>query len=321
MIILTGGAGFIGTNILIELNKKGEKDILVVDNIEGTLKGANLKGLKYREYVNKNNLWDWLATNKNTQIDAIIHLGACSDTTEMNLEYLYKNNVEYSQKLWKQAVEMQVPFIYASSAATYGDGSLGFSDDHDLIPKLKPLNPYGQSKQDFDLWVLKQKQTPPTWIGLKYFNVFGPFEAHKGRMASMAWHGYNQIKETGKIRLFKSHREDYKDGEQLRDFIYVKDAVNMTLAFFDNDIKSGIYNVGTGKARTFNDMVLSLFKAINIKPDIEFFDIPKDIKKKYQYYTMAENNKSIILRSKNFKYPTLEDGIKKYIQFLEIYKF
>ena len=321
MIILTGGAGFIGTNTLIELNRRGEDDILIVDNIEGTEKENNLSCVKFREYVNKNLLWEWLERNKEIKIDTIIHLGACSDTTQKDLDYLYQNNVIYSQKLWKLAQRNDIPFIYASSAATYGDGILGFSDDHELIPELKPLNPYGQSKQDFDLWVLEQKQTPPTWLGLKYFNVYGPFELYKGRMASVAWHGYNQIMETGKINLFKSHREDYEDGEQLRDFIYVMDSVNITLNFLDNNIISGIYNVGTGQARTFNALALSLFKSMNLELNVEYFDIPHDIRLKYQYFTKAGINKSQTLRPDGFKFHSLEDGVAEYVQFLKIYKF
>ena len=317
MIILTGGAGFIGTNTLVELNNRGVEDILIVDNIGTTLKWAHLIGRKYREYIQKDELWTWLENNSNVEIDAIIHLGACSDTTEKDFDYLYNNNVIYSQRLWKLAVEKLVPFIYASSAATYGDGSLGFSDSHDLIPKLRPLNGYGMSKQVFDIWALKQENTPPVWIGLKYFNVYGPYEEHKGSMASVAWHGYNQIKKTGKIRLFKSHRKDYKDGEQKRDFVYVQDVVNMTLAFLDNNITSGIYNAGTGKAKTFNNLALSLFKAMNIEPDIEYFDMPEDIKVKYQYFTKAEMHKAYQDGIVQLPMLNVETGIHNYIAILK----
>jgi len=317
MIILTGGAGFIGTNTLIELNNRGIEDVLVVDNIGSTEKWKHLVGRKFIDYVNKNDFWNWLERNKQISVDGVIHLGACSDTTEKDFDYLYKNNVRYSQKLWNFCIERETPFVYASSAATYGDGSQGFSDDHDNMWKLKPINGYGVSKHFFDLWALDQEITPPKWIGLKYFNVYGPFEEHKGKMASVAWHGYNQIKKNSKIRLFKSHRKDYKDGEQKRDFVYVQDVVNMTLAFLDNNIPSGIYNAGTGKAETFNYLALSLFKAMNIEPDIEYFDMPEDIKVKYQYFTKAEMHKAYQDGIVQLPMLNVETGIHNYIAILK----
>jgi ADP-L-glycero-D-manno-heptose 6-epimerase len=309
MIILTGGAGFIGTNTLIRLNNKKIDDILIVDNIKDTSKWKNLIGNQFREYISKNDLWKWLRKNKQVPIDGIIHLGACSDTTETNFEYLIKNNVHYSKKLWKISAELDIPFIYASSAATYGDGSEGFSDEHETITRLKPINAYGFSKHIFDLWALKQNDKPSRWAGLKYFNVFGSYESHKGRMASVVYHAIPQVVNNKKIRLFKSHNIDFKDGEQKRDFIFVNDAVDITLHFFNEKTPSGIYNVGSGNSRTFNDLAAAIFSALSIKENIEYFDMPEDLKPIYQYYTQADLTK-LLSTGYNRNFITIEKSME-----------
>jgi len=309
MIILTGGAGFIGTNTLIRLNNKKIDDILVVDDIKDTSKWKNLIGNQFREYISKNDLWKWLRKNKQVPIDGIIHLGACSDTTETNFEYLINNNVNYSKKLWKISAELDIPFIYASSAATYGDGSEGFSDEHKTITKLKPINAYGFSKHIFDLWALKQNNKPSRWAGLKYFNVFGSYESHKGRMASVAYHAIPQAVNNKKIRLFKSHNIDFKNGEQKRDFIFVKDAVDITLYFFNEKTPSGIYNIGSGNSRTFNDLAAAIFSALSIKENIEYFDMPEDLKPNYQYYTQADLTK-LLSTGYNKNFTTIEKSME-----------
>lgn len=309
MIVVTGGAGFIGSNLIMGLNKICKNKIIIVDDIDHVLKKENIKNLQFDEIIGIHEYFDWEIEQENLEIETIFHLGACSDTLEKDLNYLYENNVVFSQKLWKQAVEMQVPFIYASSAATYGDGSLGFSDNHNLIQNLKPLNPYGQSKQDFDLWVLKQKQTPPNWIGLKYFNVYGPGEAHKGRMASVVWHFMQQLKKGETLKLFEgSHGFDA--GEQKRDFIYVEDAVNMTLFPMIEKIQNGIYNIGTGTSRTFNDLAKSMLSFYKNKK-IEYISFPKELEKAYQAYTQASMDKYF---RTGFAEPinSIEQGVRKY---------
>jgi ADP-L-glycero-D-manno-heptose 6-epimerase len=309
MIIVTGGAGFIGSNLILGLNKIGKKKIIVVDDINHTLKKENIKNLQFDKIIGIHEYFDWAIEQENLEIEAIFHLGACSNTLEKDLNYLYENNVVYSQKLWKQAIEKKSLFIYASSAATYGDGSLGFSDDHDLIPKLKPLNPYGQSKQDFDIWVLKQKQTPSKWIGLKYFNVYGPGEAHKGRMASVVWHFMQQLKKGETLKLFGASH-GYAAGEQKRDFIYVEDAVNMTLYAYQNKMSSGIYNVGTGTPRSFNDLAKAML-SIHKNKKVEYIPFPKELEKAYQAFTCAPMDKFF---KTEFDEPikSIEQGIKKY---------
>lgn len=311
MIILTGGAGFIGSNFLKLLNEKGHTDVLVVDNIENTVKDKNLESLVYSEYVNKKMFWNWLDGGKEKRIDKIIHLGACSDTTENDWDYLFENNVSYSKKLWNLAVEKQIPFIYASSGATYGDGSNGFSDEHTHLSLLKPLNKYGQSKHDFDLWAIEQKDTPPQWFGLKYFNVYGPGESHKGRMASVVFHFLQQLEQGNTVKLFSSSH-GYMGGEQKRDFIYIDDVIQITLLFLNNKPSSGIYNIGTGKSRTFNSLASALCNATN-RGEIEYIPFPKDLIKNYQPYTQADMSK---LNSKGFKFePTpIEVGVEKYVR-------
>ena len=318
MILLTGGAGFIGTNVLRELNQSGIEDILVVDNIGCTEKWQNMVGCRFINYFHKDDIWLEIEKYKN-ELQAIVHLGACSSTTEQDFDYLIGNNVFYSQKLWSICIECQIPFVYASSAATYGDGSAGFSDRHDHLDFLKPLSRYGLSKHLFDRWVLKQGETPPIWVGLKYFNVYGPYEAHKGRMASMVFHGYKQIISTGQIRLFASHKEHYQDGDQTRDFVYSKDVAKFTLLPLEKKVESGIYNVGTGRGRTFNDLALALFKSMKEKVHVEYIPMPDDLKDKYQYFTQADATKI-----KNSSYSSLfsvtksiEEGVESYVECLK----
>ena len=286
MIIITGAAGFIGSNLVRKLNLMDYKDLLLVDDLNDPIKNQNIKDLKYKEMVGISDLWQWEKENNAKNIETIFHLGACTNTLEKDANYLYENNVVYSQRLWGMAVELQCKFIYASSAATYGNGSLGFSEDPLLMPRLCPLNLYGRSKQDFDLWILEQKEKPKYWIGLKYFNVFGPGEAHKEQMASVVWHFIQQINRGENLKLF-SASHGYEAGEQKRDFIYIEDALKMTLYGFINNIKSGIYNVGTGKATSFNELGSVLLKKFP-KRKINYMPFPDDLMNYYQAYTCAE---------------------------------
>ena len=316
MLILTGGAGFIGTNMLMKLNQIGEDNILIVDDINTSMKWKNLVSKKFRDYLHKDDLWAWLEGNSQTRIDSVIHLGACSNTTENDFDYLMQNNVRYGQKLWELCLERQIPFIYASSAATYGDGSKGFSDDQNRIPDLFPINAYGFSKHLFDLWVLRQTDTPPKWTGLKFFNVYGPYESYKNRMASVVYHGFPQVRDESKLRLFKSNRKDCEDGEQKRDFIYVKDVIDVIQHMLNrNDSLSGIYNVGTGQATSFNQLAEGLFAAVGKPVKIEYIDIPTGLSQHYQYFTQADIRK---LRNSGFSksFTSLKNGISEYVEFL-----
>ncbi|MBR4085146.1 MAG: ADP-glyceromanno-heptose 6-epimerase [Lachnospiraceae bacterium] len=289
MIIVTGGAGFIGSCVVRSLNDTGYEDIVIVDNIGSTDKWLNIRNKKYIKYVHKNVFLEELQTYDN--VTAIIHMGAQSATTERDFDYLWKNNFEYTRALWDYCAEKQISFIYASSAATYGDGKSGFDDRMD-IDKLLPLNGYGYSKQVFDLWVKHQaKVFPKQYVGLKFFNVYGPNEYFKGNMASMIFHGFRQIQETGSIKLFKSCNPIYKDGGQLRDFVYVKDICNVILWMLDNAHVSGLFNVGTGRAQSFKELAEATFHALNMEPNIVYIDMPENLKKKYQYYTQAEIDK------------------------------
>ena len=314
--IVTGGAGLIGSNIVRELNQMEETDILIVDHLGNSEKWKNLLDLKYKDYLEKDDFLNRIQNgNPFKKYTHTIHMGACSSTTETNASYLIQNNFEYTKVLCEYSLSNETDFIYASSAATYGDGMLGFDDDEKLITKLKPLNPYGESKNDFDKWVLEQTVRPPFWSGLKFFNVFGPNEYHKGRMASVVYHAYNQIVETGGLNLFRSHNPDFKDGGQLRDFIYVKDifkVIDFIITKKDN-FKSGIYNLGTGKARSFLDLAMSVFHALDKKVDIKFIDTPIDIRDKYQYYTKAEMDK-IRIQGYLASFYSLEAGIIDYIR-------
>jgi len=312
MIIVTGGAGFIGSAIIAALNKRGITDILVVDEY-GKDKCKNLVNLSFADYAEKNNFLKTVVGKKiSTNIESVFHIGACSDTTETDAEYLKKNNYQYSKTLAEWATNANVRFIYASSAATYGDGSKGFSDDEEKIEQLQPLNPYGHSKQLFDLWARGNGMLKKI-VGLKYFNVFGPNEYHKGDMRSFVLKAFEQIRDTGKVRLFKSENRDYADGEYMRDFLYIKDAVDMTLFFYDNPKITGLFNIGAGKARTWNDLVKAVFAAMDKKPNIEYIDMPDSIRNQYQYFTQADITK---LRKAGYKkqITSLEDAIKDYVQ-------
>jgi len=290
MIIVTGAAGFIGSYLIKRLNKDNFNAIIAVDKFDDAEKNKNLIGLKIQEKIDRDVFFSWLDQHYET-VEFLFHIGARTDTTEFDSELLNTLNTEYTKSIWRKCIEYQIPLVYASSAATYGLGEFGYDDDESIIPKLKPLNPYGQSKQDFDVWALQQNEKPFFWAGLKFFNVYGPNEYHKGRMASVIWHAYNQIQKTGKMKLFKSHQLDYKDGEQMRDFIYVKDVAEVCIFLMHHRKNSGVYNLGSGKARTFNDLARAVFSALNKTVNIEYVDTPADIRDKYQYFTEAKMGK------------------------------
>jgi ADP-L-glycero-D-manno-heptose 6-epimerase len=313
MIIVTGGAGFIGSALIAELNRRQITNILVVDQLGTDEKWKNLQNLSFADYVEKDDFLDMVIEDKlDGPIDVIFHLGACSDTTETNASYLVKNNYEYSKLLAQWAANADIRFIYASSAATYGDGSASFSDNEENMGALRPLNMYGYSKHLFDMWARRSGLLSKI-VGLKYFNVFGPNEYHKSDMMSFVVKAFEQIKTTGKVRLFKSYRPEYANGEQVRDFLYVKDAVYMTLFFFDNPYLSGIFNIGTGETRTWNDLVIAVFVAMGRKPNIEYIDMPTSIRNQYQYYTCADLSK-LRKAGYNKQITPLEDAIKDYVQ-------
>jgi ADP-L-glycero-D-manno-heptose 6-epimerase len=311
MIIVTGGAGFIGSVIVSKLNKEGISDILIVDSLKSSEKWKNLVGKKYTDYLDKSKLPEYLNSNKSLSIEAIIHMGACSSTTEKNADYLMENNYKYTKFLAEYCIEKNIRFIYASSAATYGNGSKGFSDDHALIPDLKPLNMYGYSKQLFDEWVLMNKLEDKV-VGIKFFNVFGPNEYHKGDMSSVIYKSYFQILEDKKISLFKSYNPDFGHGEQKRDFIYIKDCAEVIWQFLNKKEINGIFNLGTGNARSWKDLANAVFHAMQIHPNIEFIEMPDYLKPKYQYFTQADMTK---LNNSGIKisFTTLEDAVKDYV--------
>lgn len=311
MIIVTGAAGFIGSCLVEKLNNERYFDLVLVDDFSNEKKSSNLQGKKFTAKVHRDEFTEWLKQNQRL-VQFVFHLGARTDTTEFNKSIFDKLNLNYSKSVWNVCVEFGLPLVYASSAATYGEGENGYEDKHSLVEKLKPLNPYGESKQEFDEWALKQERKPYFWAGLKFFNVYGPNEYHKGRMASVVFHAFNQIKETGKMKLFRSHNPKYKDGEQLRDFIYVKDTVDVCFFLMQHRKDSGIYNLGTGKARTFNDLVRNVFTSMNKKESIEYIDTPVDIRDKYQYFTEAKMEK---LKSIGYTKPftSLEEGVKDYV--------
>jgi len=320
MIILTGGAGFIGSCLLWKLNKEGLKDIIVVDEPLTAGKEKNLEGKKFHDFIDKDAFLALVSSDKlKAKIDAIFHLGACSSTTLTDAEYFRKNNLEYSQKLMEYALAKKSRFIYASSGATYGDGSRGFSDENENTLKLKPLNLYGNSKHLFDLWVIKNRLVDKI-VGLKYFNVFGPNEYHKKDMRSVIAKSFDKVAKTKKMKLFKSYKKEYKDGEQKRDFIYVKDAVEATYFFFENRDRNGIYNIGTGIARAWNDLAKAIFKALDMGPNIEYIDMPETLKSKYQYFTQADTSK---LRKAGYNkdFFSLEDAIAEYVSLLKEKKY
>lgn len=310
MIVVTGAAGFIGSCIAHHLHRQG-KDLVLVDRFDREDKEPNLVGLEEVERIDRAVLVDWLEGR--VDIQAIVHIGARTDTTEFDYSIFEDLNIHSSQALWRYCAKEQIPFIYASSAATYGDGAFGYKDDHDLSEKLMPLNPYGVSKNEFDKWALAQTSSPPNWYGLKFFNVYGPNEYHKGRMASVIFHAYRQILETNAMKLFRSHNPDFKDGEQLRDFVFVKDVISVIDFLLDRKPANGLYNLGTGKARTFNDLVTAVFNALDLEPQIDHIDTPEDIRDKYQYFTEADMSK---LRSVGYQkdFISLEDGVSDYVK-------
>ena len=312
MIVVTGGAGFIGSAIVWRLNQEGHNNLLIVDELDTTEKWKNLVGLKFNDYVHKDIFIKKIEEGNKYFIEAIIHLGANSSTTEKNADLLYTNNYLYTKTLAKFCLKNNIRFIYASSAATYGEGNLGFNDDESNCSQLRPLNMYGYSKALFDIWAVREDAFKNI-VGIKYFNVYGPNEYHKGDMRSVVHKAFEQVKDTGKVKLFKSMNPDYKDGEQKRDFIYIKDAVDMTLHFLTNRDKNGLYNVGSGKARTWNDLVHSIFKSMNKLVNIEYIDLPEHLLKKYQYHTEAKIGKIKKAGYVN-KITSLEDGVADYVK-------
>lgn len=315
MIIVTGGAGFIGSCIVRTLNDMGIEDIVIVDNIRDTDKWMNLRNKKYIEYINRDDFLNRLDYYSG-KVTHVIHMGACSATTERNFDFLYKNNFEYTKRLWHFCAENSCSFIYASSAATYGDGKQGFDDCSD-IKELRPLNGYGYSKQLFDLWVEKElkakHRTPKQHVGFKFFNVYGPNEYFKGTMASVIFHTFNDVMATGKKGLFKSYNPNYEDGGQLRDFVYVKDICKVVKFMMANPKVSGLFNLGTGKARSFYDLAVATFCSMGKEPNIEFIEMPESLRGKYQYYTQAEMYKLKLAGYTDPFFP-LEEGVKDYVQ-------
>lgn len=311
MIVVTGAAGFIGSCLVSHLNKAGYTNIVAVDDFSKNEKDENLNGKTLVAKVGRADFMSWLG-EYGEEVEFIYHIGARTDTTEFDTKIFDKLNLNYSKDIWNLAVKYNIPLVYASSAATYGLGEHGYKDDHSIVDKLKPLNPYGDSKNDFDKWILTQVTEPPFWAGLKFFNVYGPNEYHKGRMASVIFHAFNQINKTDGMKLFRSHNENYKDGEQLRDFIYVKDVVNVCLFLMEQEQSSGIYNLGSGKARTFLDLTKNTFSAMGKEAMIGFVDTPLDIRDKYQYFTEADMQK---LYAAGYKTPfhTLEEGVTDYV--------
>jgi ADP-L-glycero-D-manno-heptose 6-epimerase len=317
-IVVTGAAGFIGSCLVSFLNTKGYEQLILVDDFSQKEKDVNLDGKKFLKKIERELFFDWLQSKKPI-IAFVYHIGARTDTTEFDYSIHEHLNVDYSKKIWTYCAENNIPLIYASSAATYGSGELGYKDDESIIEQLQPLNPYGVSKNEFDKWALKQDNTPPAWAGLKFFNVYGPNEYHKARMASVIFHSYNQIVKNGFVKLFKSHKPQFKDGEQLRDFIYVKDVLKICYWFLEcwqnahESFISGIYNVGTGNARSFNDLVKATFAGMDINPEIQYIDMPEDIRNTYQYYTQAEMQK---IRKAGYggKMYSLEEGVDDYVR-------
>ncbi len=343
MIIVTGAAGFIGSCMVEYLNEQGFENIIIVDDFGVEGKRENWEAKKFINAVERQSLFEWLQTHQ-PKISSFIHLGARTDTTEFNYAIHEELNVEYSKNVWHYCVENNVPLIYGSSAATYGSGEFGYDDNHELPFKLQPLNPYGVSKNEFDKWALQETNQPPFWAGLKFFNVYGPNEYHKARMASVIWHSFNQIKKDGVVKLFKSHRPDFKDGQQLRDFIYVKDLVSVIFWMMEQTflvsrfsfdktsdqittnsrpthdqlttnsrLANGLYNLGTGTARSFDDLVKSTFAGLDLQPNIEYVDMPLDIRDKYQYFTEANMQK---LKNAGYEkeFYSLENGVEDYVR-------
>ncbi len=312
MIVVTGAAGFIGSCLIGRLNESNFNYIIAVDKFDNPEKNKNLEGKKIQARVERDVFFEWLEKNHQF-VEFIFHIGARTDTTEFNKEIFDKLNVQYSQQIWQKCIDFQIPLVYASSAATYGLGEQGYEDDEAKIPQLKPLNPYGDSKNDFDIWALQQTQKPFFWAGLKFFNVYGPNEYHKGRMASVIFHAFNQITATKGMRLFRSHHPDYTDGGQMRDFIYVKDLIEVCYFLMHHRRNSGIYNLGSGKARTFLDLAKNTFKAMEVEENISFIDTPIDIRDKYQYFTEAKMEKLISI-GYDKPFHSLEEGVEDYVK-------
>jgi ADP-L-glycero-D-manno-heptose 6-epimerase len=312
MIVITGSAGFIASCVISKFNSQGLTNLILVDDFSNQDKEANYKSKKYNQLIERNQFITWFGNHAQT-VTSVIHIGARTDTTEFNTTIFDELNVNYTKSIWQICTQNSIPLIYASSAATYGLGEHGYDDDETKIPLLKPLNPYGDSKNDFDKWALTQTQTPPQWQGLKFFNVYGPNEYHKSRMASVIFHSFNQIQTNGKVKLFKSHNPNYNDGGQLRDFVYVKDVVNVIWYLYSNTVKSGIYNLGSGKARPFLDLAKATFKALNKEANINFIDTPIDIRDKYQYFTEA-NMQKLVNTGYSIPFTSLEEGVQDYVQ-------
>lgn len=319
MIVVTGASGFIASCLVTRLNADRFVDLILVDDFKSLSKhpnhertGKNFQGKQYKQLVDRTEFPEWLRENEN-QVDFVFHIGARTDTTEFDYEIFRELNLDYSKQIWNICAEYAIPLVYASSAATYGNGEFGYRDDHDLCSQLKPLNPYGESKNDFDIWALQQKEAPFFWAGLKFFNVYGPNEYHKERMASVIFHAYRQISQNGKMKLFRSHRADYTDGGQMRDFIYVKDLTEVCIFLMHHRKNSGIYNLGTGKARPFIDLAHSTFRSMGRDPQVEFIDTPADIRDKYQYFTEADMTKLISI-GYDKPFTSLEDGIDDYVK-------
>lgn len=313
-VVVTGAAGFIGSCMVQYLNQHGYTNLILVDDFGVEEKRPNWEGKQFQSIVERYNLFDWLQAHQ-PQVSYFIHLGARTDTTEFNYAIHQKLNVDYSKAVWKYCSQHHIPLIYASSAATYGDGSLGYNDDHAVVEQLQPLNPYGVSKNEFDKWALHQQDQPPFWAGLKFFNVYGPNEGHKKRMASVIFHSFNQIKATGQVKLFKSHKTGFNDGEQLRDFVYVMDVAKVIFWMIQqgNNIGTGLYNLGTGRAQTFLALATATFKGLGLAPQIQFIDMPEDIRDTYQYFTQANMHK---LRAAGYTEPfkSLEEGAEDYVR-------
>jgi len=311
VIVVTGAAGFIGSYLVGFLNHLGFDELILVDDFSSSEKAPNLSDKKYLHKIDREYFFDWQQSQPGI-IKYVFHLGARTDTTEMDYAVHKKWNLDYSKRIWELCTANKIPLVYASSAATYGNGEYGYTDDHNIVSKLQPLNPYGVSKNEFDIWALQQEPAPPFWAGLKFFNVFGPNEYHKGRMASVIFHAWRQIKEKGSVKLFRSHNPDYKDGEQMRDFIYVGDVAGVCVWLMQQQPANGLYNTGTGKARTFNDLVKAIFNTLQLPEGIEYVDTPVDIRDKYQYFTEANMGK---LRKAGYDSPfyTLEAGVAEYV--------
>lgn len=312
MIVVTGAAGFIASCLITRLNEDRFFDVVLVDDFSNTEKNKNFEGKRFIQKVDRREFPKWLRDNED-QVQFVFHIGARTDTTEFNAAIFDELNVNYSKEIWNICAEVALPLVYASSAATYGLGENGYADDHASIPSLKPLNPYGESKNEFDKWVLQQEKSPFFWAGLKFFNVYGPNEYHKGRMASVIFHAFNQIHSTGKMKLFRSHHPKFADGGQMRDFVYVKDVVEVCYFLIHHRKNSGIYNLGSGRARTFHDLAHSTFKAMDTEPQIEFIDTPKDIRDKYQYFTEANMSKLQSI-GYNKSFTSLEEGVSDYVR-------